>query len=96
MWDDSAKYLMVQAAEKAGFGKHRTDFNLINEPESAAAYTLREIQYNKASVLSHGAIQCTNCSFSEVIHLYCVTQVVEQCKSSVPLHKTYLERTLGI
>jgi hypothetical protein len=54
MWDDSARDLMVQAAEKAGFGKHRTDFNLINEPESAAAYTLRAFQSIKlkASVLS--------------------------------------------
>lgn len=46
IWSDSAKDLMVQAAEKAGFGKHRVDFNLISEPESAAAYTLKAIQPN--------------------------------------------------
>ncbi|KAF8243913.1 actin-like ATPase domain-containing protein [Wilcoxina mikolae CBS 423.85] len=44
IWDDAARDLMVQAAEKAGFGKHRADFNLVNEPESAAAYTLQAIQ----------------------------------------------------
>ncbi|KAF8541135.1 hypothetical protein BDD12DRAFT_830367 [Trichophaea hybrida] len=45
IWDDTARDLMVQAAEKAGFGKHRTDFNLVNEPESAAAYTLHATQH---------------------------------------------------
>jgi hypothetical protein len=49
MWDDSARDLMVQAAEKAGFGKHRTDFNLINEPESAAAYILKEAEHSNLS-----------------------------------------------
>jgi molecular chaperone DnaK (HSP70) len=36
IWSDAAKDSMVQAAQKAGFGKHRRDFNLIGEPESAA------------------------------------------------------------
>lgn len=46
IWADSAKDLMVQAAERAGFGKHRDDFNLIGEPESAAVYALKEIKPN--------------------------------------------------
>jgi len=50
IWSDSAKSLMVQAAEKAGFGKHRTDFNLVSEPESAAAYTLKAIQASNLNV----------------------------------------------
>jgi molecular chaperone DnaK (HSP70) len=46
IWSDSAKSLMVQAAESAGFGSHRDDFNLVSEAESAAAYTLKAIQPN--------------------------------------------------
>ncbi|KAI5812785.1 hypothetical protein BZA77DRAFT_323306 [Pyronema omphalodes] len=46
IWSDSARSLMVQAAQKAGFGVHRVDFNLISEPEAAAAHTLRAIQPN--------------------------------------------------
>ncbi|KAF8247380.1 actin-like ATPase domain-containing protein [Wilcoxina mikolae CBS 423.85] len=46
IWTDSAKALMVKAAERAGFGVHRVDFNLVSEPESAAAYTLKAIQPN--------------------------------------------------
>jgi hypothetical protein len=46
IWADSAKDQMVQAAERAGFGKHRDDFNLIGEPESAAVYALKEIKPN--------------------------------------------------
>jgi molecular chaperone DnaK (HSP70) len=52
IWSDVAKSLMIQAAEKAGFGKHRVDFELIGEPESAAAYTLKAIQPNNLSVSS--------------------------------------------
>ncbi|KAF8244868.1 hypothetical protein K440DRAFT_646743 [Wilcoxina mikolae CBS 423.85] len=37
MWSDSAKALMIEAAERAGFGTHRDDFNLICESESIAA-----------------------------------------------------------
>jgi hypothetical protein len=50
MWSDTAKDLMIQAAEDAGFGKHRVDFNLVSEPESAAAYALRAIQQNNLEV----------------------------------------------
>jgi molecular chaperone DnaK (HSP70) len=51
-WSDSAKALMVQAAESAGFGSYRHDFNFFSEPESAAAYTLSVIKpnYLKASI----------------------------------------------
>jgi len=53
IWSDSAKALMVKAAENAGFGSHRVDFNLISEPECAAAYTLKSTEPNnlKARVL---------------------------------------------
>ncbi|KAL7266521.1 hypothetical protein RUND412_010931, partial [Rhizina undulata] len=44
VWSDSAKALTVQAARNMGFGEHEVDFNLIGEPEAAAAYTLREIE----------------------------------------------------
>lgn len=44
IWSDSAKSLMVEAARQAGFGCHRRDFNLVSEPESAAAYTLKVLQ----------------------------------------------------
>ncbi|KAF8245037.1 actin-like ATPase domain-containing protein [Wilcoxina mikolae CBS 423.85] len=50
IWSDSAKALMVQAAESAGFGSHRDDFNLVSEPESAAAYTLVQSNNLKASL----------------------------------------------
>jgi hypothetical protein len=50
IWSDSAKNLMVQAATKAGFGEHRTDFHLVSEPEAAAAYTLKAIQPNELNV----------------------------------------------
>ena len=50
IWTDSAKDLMVKAATDAGFGKHRTNFNLVSEPEAAAAYTLRAIQPNDLNV----------------------------------------------
>jgi molecular chaperone DnaK (HSP70) len=50
IWTDAAKDLMVQAATKAGFGKHRRNFNLISEPEAAAAHTLRVIQPNNLNV----------------------------------------------
>jgi molecular chaperone DnaK (HSP70) len=40
IWSDSAKNLMAQAAASAGYGTHHKDFNLISEPEAAAAYTL--------------------------------------------------------
>ena len=35
-WDDSAKALMVQAVEEAGFGNHRIGFHLVSEPEAAS------------------------------------------------------------
>lgn len=54
IWSDSAKSLMVQAAEKAGFGRHRKDFNLVSEPEAAAAYTLKAIQASDLKVGTHG------------------------------------------
>ncbi|KAF8247382.1 hypothetical protein K440DRAFT_661489 [Wilcoxina mikolae CBS 423.85] len=44
IWSDSAKSLMVQAAKEAGFGTHRVDFNLVSEPEAAAAHALKVIQ----------------------------------------------------
>jgi hypothetical protein len=52
---------MVQAAQKAGFGSHRVNFNLVSEPESAAAYTLKAIQPNdlNVSVASLGYIHGT-------------------------------------
>ena len=50
IWTDSAKDLMVKAATNAGFGKHRLNFNLVSEPEAAAAYTLRAIQPNDLNV----------------------------------------------
>jgi hypothetical protein len=40
IWTDSAKNLMVQAAELAGYGAHRKDFNLVSEPEAAAGWFL--------------------------------------------------------
>jgi len=46
IWSDSAKNLMVQAAESAGYGTHRVNFNFISEPEAAAAYTLKVVQPN--------------------------------------------------
>lgn len=46
IWSDSAKNIMIQAAEAAGFGAHRNGFHLISEPEAAAAYTLKAIQPN--------------------------------------------------
>jgi len=50
IWNDSAKNLMVQAAEAAGYGTHRVDFNLISEPEAAAAYTLKVVQPNNLNL----------------------------------------------
>jgi hypothetical protein len=50
IWSDSARSLMVQAAQNAGFGVHRVNFNLISEPEAAAAHTLRAIQPNHLNV----------------------------------------------
>jgi len=47
---DSTKDLMVQAAEKAGFGSHRRDFNILSELESAATYTLKVVQPNGINV----------------------------------------------
>ncbi|KAL7268268.1 hypothetical protein RUND412_009117 [Rhizina undulata] len=44
VWSDSAKALTVQAARNAGFGQHEVDFNLIGEPEAAAAYSLQAIE----------------------------------------------------
>ncbi|KAA8895128.1 hypothetical protein FN846DRAFT_922535 [Sphaerosporella brunnea] len=44
IWSDMSKSLMVQAAQGAGFGTHRVDFVLMGEPESAAVYTLKELQ----------------------------------------------------
>ncbi|KAL7275880.1 hypothetical protein RUND412_001157 [Rhizina undulata] len=46
VWSDYAKDLTLQAARNAGFGEYETDFNLIGEPEAAAAYTLKAIQPN--------------------------------------------------
>jgi hypothetical protein len=50
IWSDSAKNLMIQAAQRAGYGIHRVDFDLISEPEAAAAYTLKAIQPNSLRV----------------------------------------------
>ncbi|KAL7276608.1 hypothetical protein RUND412_000412 [Rhizina undulata] len=41
----------MEAAKNAGFGEHETDFNLIGEPEAAAAYGLLAIQ---PSILKKG------------------------------------------
>jgi hypothetical protein len=64
IWTDSAKDLMVKAAINAGFGKHRLNFNLVSEPEAAAAYTLRAIQPNDLNVGSSRAkvnsLACAN------------------------------------
>ncbi|KAF8544623.1 hypothetical protein BDD12DRAFT_723315 [Trichophaea hybrida] len=49
IWSDSAKSRMVQAAKEAGFGTHRVDFNLVSEPEAAAAYALKVIQPHNLS-----------------------------------------------
>ncbi|KAF8245501.1 actin-like ATPase domain-containing protein [Wilcoxina mikolae CBS 423.85] len=46
IWSNLARARMVEAAEIAGFGSHRAEFNLIGEPESAAVYALKEIQAN--------------------------------------------------
>jgi hypothetical protein len=40
IWTDTAKNLMVQAAQLAGYGAHRKDFNLVSEPEAAAGWFL--------------------------------------------------------
>ncbi|KAF8542373.1 hypothetical protein BDD12DRAFT_876723 [Trichophaea hybrida] len=45
-WSDPVKALLVKAAEGAGFGTHRENFNLISEPECAAVYTLNAMQPN--------------------------------------------------
>ena len=60
-WSESAKELLVQAAEGAGFGLHRESFHLISEPECAAVHTLNVMQPNnlKARIL--------NC-FSHIYH----------------------------
>ncbi|KAI5807184.1 hypothetical protein EDC01DRAFT_638392 [Geopyxis carbonaria] len=50
IWSDLAKDRMIKAAIGAGYGKHRIDFDLISEPEAAAAYTLKAIQPNHLSV----------------------------------------------
>jgi len=50
IWSDSAKSLMVQAAKAAGYGNHRVDFNIVSEPEAAAAYALKVIQPNNLNV----------------------------------------------
>jgi hypothetical protein len=50
MWSDSAKDLMVEAVETAGFGKNRVDFNLISEPEAVALYSFEVIQPNTLNV----------------------------------------------
>ena len=36
IWTDATKYLMVEAAEKAGFGTHRVDFHFVSESDAAA------------------------------------------------------------
>jgi hypothetical protein len=55
IWSDSAKAQMVKAAEGAGFGSHQDDFNLINESECVATYSLKAIAPNnlKARLLYH-------------------------------------------
>jgi molecular chaperone DnaK (HSP70) len=50
IWSDSAKSLMVQAAEAAGFGTHRVNFDLVSEPEAAASYTLKIMQPHNLKV----------------------------------------------
>lgn len=50
IWTDHAKNSMVEAAERAGLGKHREDFHLCSEPEAAAVYTLRAIQPHELRV----------------------------------------------
>lgn len=50
IWTDAAKNHMIQAAESAGYGKHRTDFRLISEPEAAASYTLKAMLPRKLEV----------------------------------------------
>jgi hypothetical protein len=44
IWEDPSKALMIRAAEAAGYGRHRTEFHLVTEPEAAAAYTLKVIR----------------------------------------------------
>jgi molecular chaperone DnaK (HSP70) len=53
IWNDSAKSQMVNAAQAAGFGRHRVDFSLIGEPESAAAYTLHVMQPSNLKVSAY-------------------------------------------
>ncbi|KAL7267654.1 hypothetical protein RUND412_009750 [Rhizina undulata] len=50
VWSDSAKALTVQAARNAGFGEHGVNFNLIGEPEAAAAYTLQAINLEQGAL----------------------------------------------
>jgi len=38
IWSDSAKNLMAQAVESAGYGTHRVNFDFISEPEALAVY----------------------------------------------------------
>ena len=44
VWSDAAKDATLEAAVKAGLGKHK--ISLISEPEAAAVYTLKAIQPN--------------------------------------------------
>lgn len=55
IWSDHAKNYMVQAAEAAGYGKHREDFHFVSEPEAGAVYTLRAIQPQELHVSISGA-----------------------------------------
>ncbi|KAF8242419.1 actin-like ATPase domain-containing protein [Wilcoxina mikolae CBS 423.85] len=50
IWSDSAKDLMVEAAQAAGLGTHRVDFDLISEPEAAASYTLKVMQSHNLKI----------------------------------------------
>jgi molecular chaperone DnaK (HSP70) len=61
IWSDSAKSLMVQAAKEAGFGTHRVDFNLVSEPEAAAAHALRVIQPHNLNVSRLNSLRNTQC-----------------------------------
>jgi molecular chaperone DnaK (HSP70) len=82
IWSDAAKALMIDAAEKAGFGTHREDFNFIGEPESAAAYTIRASQpgHLNVSVLPPPYPQAELIGYRSVILLSSVMPVVELCR----------------
>jgi hypothetical protein len=56
---------MVQAAKAAGYGNHRVDFNLVSEPEAAAAYALKVIQPNNLNVSKLNSLRSGSVSWTD-------------------------------